>query len=94
MFKVVPMIVIGKIHCQMARISGITIFILFSLLLSTQPAHAYLDPGTGSMMLQLLLGGIAGALLVGKMYFRKIKLFFAGVLGRQPQGQDSTDENM
>ncbi len=37
------------------------------------PAHAYLDPGTGSMMLQLLLGGIAGALMVLRLYWYRIK---------------------
>ncbi len=37
------------------------------------PAHAYLDPGTGSMMLQLLLGGVAGALVVLRLYWYRIK---------------------
>lgn len=32
------------------------------------PAYAYLDPGTGSMILQLLLGGVAGVLIIGKLY--------------------------
>ena len=35
----------------------------------TSPAYAYLDPGTGSMLLQMLLGGVAGALVVGKLYW-------------------------
>ncbi|WP_139247841.1 hypothetical protein [Hyphomicrobium sp. CS1GBMeth3] len=34
-------------------------------------AYAYLDPGTGSMILQVLLGGIAGLLLAGKLYWHK-----------------------
>lgn len=37
------------------------------------PAHAYLDPATGSMMLQLLLGGVAGALVVLRLYWYRIK---------------------
>ena len=41
-------------------------------------AFAYLDPGTGSMMLQLLLGGVAGALVVGNLYWQRIKTFFGG----------------
>ena len=32
------------------------------------PAHAYLDPGTGSILLQLLLGGVAGFLVIIKLY--------------------------
>ena len=39
-------------------------------------ANAYLDPGTGSMVLQLLLGGVAGAVVVVKMYWEKVKFFF------------------
>ena len=40
------------------------------------PAFAYLDPGTGSMIIQLLLGGIAGAMVVGKLYWHRFKSFF------------------
>ena len=36
------------------------------------PAFAYLDPGTGSMLLQLLLGGVAGAMVVGRLYMRRV----------------------
>ena len=36
------------------------------------PAHAYLDPGTGSMILQLLLGGVAGAAVAGRFYWDKL----------------------
>jgi hypothetical protein len=39
-------------------------------------ALAYLDPGTGSMILQLLLGGVAGALAIGKLYWGSLKDFF------------------
>ena len=57
--------------------------ILFTLLFLfvvglDRPAFAYLDPGTGSMMLQLLLGGVAGALVVGNLYWQRIKAFFGG----------------
>ena len=37
----------------------------------TSSAHAYLDPGTGSMILQIILGGVAGLALVGKLYWHK-----------------------
>jgi hypothetical protein len=44
------------------------------------PAYAYLDPGTGSMLVQMLLGGIAGVLVIGKLYWHRVKAFF----GRGP----------
>jgi hypothetical protein len=40
------------------------------------PAQAYLDPGTGSMILQLILGGVAGALIVLKLYWHRFLSFF------------------
>ncbi len=39
-------------------------------------ALAYLDPGSGSMLLQLILGGIAGITVVTKMYWQKVKDLF------------------
>ena len=35
--------------------------------------HAYLDPGTGSMALQLLIGGAVAALAVVRTYWARIK---------------------
>ena len=39
--------------------------------ISTTGAHAYLDAGTGSMILQVLLGGVAGLAIAGKLYWHK-----------------------
>jgi len=45
-----------------------------ALTLSTaEPAHAYLDPGTGSMVLQIILGGIAGVGVALKLYWRRLR---------------------
>jgi hypothetical protein len=77
--------------------SGVTLFF-------TGPAWAYLDPGTGSMMLQLLLGGIAGAMVVGKVYWHRVRGFvtsrFSGRSGEAARSMhpsassraDATDE--
>jgi hypothetical protein len=43
---------------------------------TTQPAHAYLDANTGSLLLQLLLGGVAGLALVGKLFWHRLARFF------------------
>jgi hypothetical protein len=47
------------------------------LLASTGPAYAYLDPGTGSILLQMLLGGVAGGLVVIRLYWARIKSWFS-----------------
>ncbi len=41
-----------------------------------QDAYAYIDPGTGSYMLQLLIASLVGMLFALKIYWLKIKTFF------------------
>ena len=43
-------------------------------------AYAYLDPGTGSMILQLVIAGALGALFTLKNFFRNIKAFTSRAL--------------
>lgn len=44
---------------------------------------AYLDPGTGSVLLQALLGGVAGLILSIKLFGRRFLSFFR--IGRKPK---------
>tara|TARA_Y100001935_G_C17262796_1_gene487433 strand:- start:911 stop:1126 length:216 start_codon:yes stop_codon:yes gene_type:complete len=39
----------------------------------TVNAYAYLDPGTGSLILQLILGGVAAFLTTVGVFFSRIK---------------------
>jgi hypothetical protein len=49
-------------------------------------ALAYLDPGSGSMMLQLLLGGVVGVAAILKLYWNS----FTGLFRRKKQRDGST----
>jgi len=51
------------------------IFALLICLLATSNAHAYLDPGTGSLITQLLVGGAAGVGVLLKLFLKKIRGF-------------------
>lgn len=42
------------------------------LLLVPAAAHAYLDPGSGSMLLQALLGGAAGLAVLVRLFWRRL----------------------
>lgn len=53
-----------------------TLLILLTLTAWTLPAHAYLDPASGSMFLQLLLGGLAGVAVVLKLYWHRLLRLF------------------
>ncbi len=52
------------------------ILICATLLAFAPSAHAYIDPGTGSLILQAILGGVAGAAFVLKLYWGRIKSLF------------------
>ena len=49
----------------------VAMFLLISYLQGY--VHAYLDPGTGSMALQMLMAGVVGALSIGRLYWQQIK---------------------
>ena len=55
------------------------VLILFLFIyFSTQTiAHAYIDPGTGTIILQALIGGIVAGSAAVSLYWRKIKSFFS-----------------
>jgi len=53
-------------------------FLLAGIILFTErPAHAYLDAGTGSMIIQLLLGGTAGLAVLFKMFWQRLVSLFS-----------------
>lgn len=42
-------------------------------LLMARPAEAYIDPGSGSMLVQLVTGGVAGGLVLARLYWKRLK---------------------
>jgi hypothetical protein len=51
-------------------------------------AHAYIDPGTGSFILQALSGAAFAAFLAIKVFWFRIKAFFARLFKRKDHSQD------
>ena len=61
----------------MRKISGVmSLLVLLYGVSFTKEAHAYLDPGSGSMILQLLLGGVVGIAAVLKLYWNALARVF------------------
>lgn len=67
----------------MPRPTRLTLSLAAVAIFSATPAHAYLDAGTGSIMLQALVGAVATALMFGRLYLARIKALF--VRGRSRQ---------
>jgi hypothetical protein len=58
------------------------------LLLMFTDAIAYLDPGTGSMLLQVILGGIAAVGVAIKLYWHKLRAAFG--MARKEETEDES----
>jgi len=60
-------------------------FIIFFFFLGPN-AYGYLDPGTGSYILQLVIAGVASAVLALKIFWEKVFSFIKSVFGEKSRG--------
>jgi hypothetical protein len=58
-----------------------------ALVAMCRPAYAYVDPGTGGLIVQLLLGGVAGAAVIAKLYWEKLTGLFKRKPPRAPDSE-------
>lgn len=65
-------------------------YALILLFFPCSNAFAYLDPGSGGMLLQLLFGGVAGGLAIIKLYWSQIK---QKLFGKKEQVEKPLEEN-
>ena len=66
-----------------SRLIQICVLLLFVAMLFPSGAHAYLDPGAGSYVFQLLLASLMGLLFVIGVYWKRVKGFFRRLLSRE-----------
>ena len=60
---------------------------LLGLLALPRESHAYLDPASGSILLQVILGGVAGAGLLVKLYWHRL-LRLVGLRGASEESRE------
>jgi Na+/proline symporter len=60
------------------RITSALVLVALLALLAPGTAWAYIDPGTGSFVLQGIIGAVVGGLLVLKLFWRRIKAKLTG----------------
>jgi len=63
------------------------VIITILLLLMFTDAIAYLDPGTGSMLLQVILGGIAAIGVAIKLYWHRLRAAFGMAKKADPEDE-------
>ena len=68
----------------------VAVLLFLSHLMFPETAYAYLDPGTGSYLLQVGLAVLVGASFAIKIYWRKIKTSLANHFSkRKKDGKNS-----
>ena len=62
----------------MKRLAPVLLLLVLLLLAAPREAAAYIDPGTGSLLLQGLIAGLAAAAVAIRAYWYRLKAFFRG----------------
>ncbi len=75
---------------KVIRYSIVRVVVLATILVGILaiPAYAYIDPGTGSYILQMALAFLLGALFALKMFWQNVKAFFVRVFSRRSDSND------
>ena len=72
---------------------GVALLILAVVeMLLPRTASAYIDPGTGSLIFQIIVGAILGAVLTVKLWWLKVKYFFAHLFSGKKRPDDDGGE--
>lgn len=64
------------------------LLVTMALMLISAPAFAYIDPGTGSFLVQGIIAAVIGIGVTGKLFWAKIKSALTG----KPIEEDEDDD--
>jgi hydrogenase-4 membrane subunit HyfE len=56
--------------------------------ITTQQAYAYIDPGTGSYILQMTIAALLAGLFTMKLFMNKIKTLFKNFFSRKNKSEE------
>ena len=70
---------------NLGRLLTVCLLVILFCVTFTPSAHAYLDPGTGSYIFQLLIAGAVGLAFAVKIFWGRIKGFFTSLISRSKE---------
>lgn len=70
-------------------ILGTSVFLLGLYFLSALNAFSYIDPGSGSYVLQIIIASVLGILTLIKIYWSKLKTYFVSFLVKKPDNEST-----
>lgn len=71
--------------------SIILVLLLFSFF--TDDSHAYLDPGTGSYIFQLIIAALFGVLLSIRIFWKNIKASFIKLSSKESSENEADEDD-
>ena len=63
---------------------------LFVLMFSRE-AWAYIDPGSGSFIIQMIIGALCGMLFALKIFWKQVKYFFSNLFTRRQKEENEKE---
>ena len=66
---------------------NVVILTVILILCSVSKAHAYIDPGTGSYIIQVIIGGLLGAAFALKVYWEKVRAYFSKLFSKRTKSE-------
>lgn len=69
---------------RLGPLTPLALVMIVALVMLPTPALAYIDPGTGSFVIQGIIAAVVGAGFAVKMYWHRIKSLFTG----KPMSED------
>ena len=64
------------------------LLLIFLTLVFSSNAFAYIDPGAGSLLIQMLVAGVMGAIFTIKMYWFRLKSYIQKLMGKDVSSDD------
>lgn len=78
-----------KRHTRNIGMDRLVLALILLLISSVRQAHAYIDPGSGSLIVQMIVAGVVGALF----YFRKALNSFFSLFRRKDKNDRHSNQN-
>ena len=70
-----------KMYRIISHTITVLLLVLSYLFVVPREAYAYLDPGSGSYIFQIIIGTLLGGVFALKIYWKRIRKFFSNLLG-------------
>ena len=78
---------------EIMKNQSLILFLALTGITYSQSASAYLDPGAGSLMIQMFIAGVMGALFTIKLYWFQLRAYIDRLLGREIESSLDTPDD-